>query len=309
MTLATTRRDSASRSGSGVPLLTFATGLLGVSTSGTLIASISVPAFAIGLWRNTMAACALAPFAIVTRRRELASLSGQTLRTIGLAGTLFALQVATFVPSLSLTSVASATALAATQPVWAAVIAAACGARLPLLSWVGTAMTVLGACALCGLDLSLTPRALVGDVLALASGFFAACYVTAGAAVRRSVSTVVYTWLSYSSTSLILLALCLVMRAPLRGYSGSDWLMLGLLALFTQLLGHGLLSKCLQHVSPTTVSLGIPAVTIPVSALLGVVVLGQTPSLLAVPAGVLIVVGVVLVLRTEPAAARTASVG
>jgi drug/metabolite transporter (DMT)-like permease len=310
VTLFATPHGPASRSTSGISLLTLGVGLLGMSASGTLIASISVPALAIGLWRTTMAALALAPFAVVARRRELATLSGRTWRTIGLAGALFSVQIATFVPSLALTSVASATALAATQPMWAAVVAAVGGTRLPMLSWAGTVLTVLGACALCGLDLSLTPRALVGDALALASGFFAAGYVTAGAAVRRSVSTVIYTWLSYSTSALLLLALCLVMRAPLHGYSGSAWLLLGLLALLTQLIGHGLVSKCLQNLSPTTVSVGIPAVTIPVSALLGVLVLGQTPPLLAVPAGLLLLAGVVLVLTTEPRLpAGTGSVG
>src|SRR5207253_8651210 len=93
----------------------------------------------------------------------------------------------TWVPSISLTSVASATALVATQPVWAAVIARAMGRRVRAAVWVGIVGAVAGAALLTGADISLSGRALLGDMLATVGGMLSAGYMTAGAAVRARV--------------------------------------------------------------------------------------------------------------------------
>jgi drug/metabolite transporter (DMT)-like permease len=94
--------------------------LLAVSTSGPLIAaSAAVPALAIAFWRNAMAGAVLLPWTLARRRDELRGLSRRERRLALVAGVMLALHFGTWIPALSYTSVASATALVATQPVWA----------------------------------------------------------------------------------------------------------------------------------------------------------------------------------------------
>lgn len=286
--------------GPGIPArsdaLLIIVALTAVSTSGPLIAAAAVPAMAISFWRNAMASGVLVPIALVTRRDELRGLSRREGRTALLAGTFLALHFATWIPSLTMTSVASATALVATQPIWAALIARARGEDVGKQVWLGIGVAMAGALLLTGTDLRVSGEALAGDLLAIVGGMFAAAYMTAGSEVRRSVSTTTYTTLCYSSTALILLVVCLVGRQDLGGYDGDDWLKLVALTAGAQLLGHSLFNVVVRRVSPTLLSLAI-LLEIPGAALIAFVFLDQTPPLLAVPAAALLIAGLAIVVR------------
>jgi len=92
-----------------------AVGVLGVSASGPLMAATAASAMAITFWRNALATALIAPTALLTRRTELRSLDRRTLALTLTAGALLAAHFATWVSSLKLTSVASATALVCLQ--------------------------------------------------------------------------------------------------------------------------------------------------------------------------------------------------
>ena len=278
--------------------------LLAVSTSGPLIAGTVAPALAIAFWRNAMAGVVLTPAVLLRRRAELTGLDRREWRLALLAGVLLALHFATWIPALDYTTVASATALVATQPVWSALIGQARGEVIPRQVWVGIGVAVAGALLLTGADLAVSGRALFGDGLAVLGGVFAAAYVTAGSEVRRSVSTTTYTAVCYSTTALLLLVACLVGRQALTGYDGIDWLKLVGLTAGAQLLGHSLFNVVLKTTSPTVVSLSI-LFEIPGAAVIaGLFLEGQHVPWLAVPAAVLLVAGLAVVIRAgapEPA--------
>ncbi|MCW2605583.1 MAG: hypothetical protein JWO60_276 [Frankiales bacterium] len=270
--------------------------LAAVSTSGPLIAATAVPALAIAFWRNAMASVVLAPVVLLRRREELRGLSGRERRLALTAGALLALHFAVWIPSLRYTSVASATALVATQPVFAALLSRLRRHHVSRATWTGIGVAVSGALLLSAADLQVSGRALVGDVMAVAGGAFAAGYMVVGGEVRRSVSTTTYTALCYATTALLLLPVCLVGRQALSGYDGRDWLQLVALTAGAQLLGHSLFNTVLRSVSPTVVSTSI-LLEIPGAALIAALFLGQTPTLLALPAAVLLVTGLALVIR------------
>ena len=281
--------------------------LAAVSTSGPLIAATAVPALAIAFWRNAMASGVLVPVALARCRGELRALSRREWTLALAAGTLLALHFATWIPSLTYTSVASATALGATQPVWAGLVARARGQQVPRLAWVGIAVAVAGAITLTGVDLSVSRRALAGDGLALIGGMFAAGYMVAGGEVRRTVSTTTYTALCYATTSVLLLIACLVGHQSLGGYSAQSWLKLVALTVGAQLLGHSLFNVVLRTTSATVVSLSI-LFEVPGAALIAAVFLHQRPPMAALPAAALLVAGVALVIRAGPGRAQPAVV-
>src|SRR5882724_1232139 len=96
--------------------LLLVTAIAAVSTSAPLVREAAAPALTISLWRTTLGAGATAPFAL----RERAKLSTRERRLILAAGVVLAGHFATWISSLSYTSVASAVTLVSTQPVWAA---------------------------------------------------------------------------------------------------------------------------------------------------------------------------------------------
>jgi drug/metabolite transporter (DMT)-like permease len=268
-----------------------------VSTSAPLIAATAAPALAIAAWRNLMAGGVLLPVALLTRRREIATLGRRGWGLSLLAGALLAGHFAAWVPSVTLTSVASSTALVATQPVWAALLARLDGRLVARRVWTGILVAVAGAAMITGADLSLSARAVAGDLLAVLGGILAAAYVTAGAAVRVKVSTTAYTTVCYSTCAVLLVIVCLVFRQPLTGYSGATWIKLAALTAGAQLLGHSLVNVVLRTTSPTVVSLAI-LFEAPGAAVIAAVWLDQLPPLSAVPGIVVLLIGLALVIRS-----------
>jgi drug/metabolite transporter (DMT)-like permease len=277
-------------------LALLAVAILGVSTSGPIIASTAAPALAIAFWRNGMASLALLPVVLLRSRAELRALGSRDWLLCLVAGVFLAAHFAAWVPSVKLTSVASATALVATQPVWAALLARAAGRRVPAGVWLGIVVSVSGAALLTGVDFSLSGRALLGDLLAIVGGALAAAYVTAGAAVRPRVSTTAYTFVCYSSCSVLLLLVCMLGAQRLAGYDLATWLRLAVLTIGAQLLGHSLVNVVLRSVSPTVVSLAI-LFEVPGAGIIAAVWLGQLPARSALPGLVLLLVGVGMVIR------------
>jgi len=212
---------------------------------------------------------------------------------------------ATWVPSLTFTTVASATALVATQPVWAALIAHWSGARIAPLAWVGIVLAVIGAAVLTGADLHASGRALGGDLLAVLGAMSAAGYVVAGAAVRRHVSTATYTTVCYATTALLLLVVCLAAGKDLAGYPASAWWKLVAVTAGAQFLGHSLFNRVLRRVSPTMMSLAI-LFEVPGASLLAAVWLHQTPRATAVPGLLLLLAGIAVVIAARQRGAEPA---
>lgn len=289
---------------SGPDTTLMAIALLAVSTSGPLMAATAAPALAIAFWRNALGAGVMLPAALVTAGRELRGLPRRERRLALLAGLFLALHFATWIPALGYTSVASATALVATQPVWTALIVRAQGTAVGRRVWTGIGVAVAGGVLLTGADLEVSSRALGGDLLALAGGVFAALYMTTGAEVRRSVSTATYTSVCYSTAALLLLVACLAGRQPLTGYDAGTWGKLVAITVGAQLLGHSLFSIVLRTTSPTVVSLAL-LLEIPGAALIAAVFLGQRPPALALPAAALLVGGLALTIRAAVRAAAS----
>jgi len=277
-------------------LALLAVAISAVSTSAPIIASTAAPTLAIAFWRNGMASIVLLPVALIRARTELRTLARREwLLCLG-AGGFLAAHFATWVPSVRLTSVASATALVATQPVWAALLARVAGRRVSAGIWLGILVSVSGAALLTGVDFSLSGRALLGDLLAIVGGALAAAYVTVGAAVRVRVSTTAYTFVCYGSCSALLLLVCLLGRQQLAGYDPPTWLRLAALTIGAQLLGHSLVNVVLRTISPTVVSLAI-LFEVPGAGIIAAVWLGQLPARSALPGLVLLLAGVGLVIR------------
>lgn len=277
-----------------LPLLAVA--VAAVSTSGPLMASaaVTVPVLAIAMWRNALSLVVLGPATLLRRRSEMRGLHARELRFAGVAGVFLALHFATWVPSLNMTSVASATALVATQPVWQAVIARLQGDHVSRPVWLGIGLAVVGAGWLSGVDFSVSSRSLQGDGLAAVAAVFAAIYIAAGGVVRRTVSSLTYTTLCYGLAAVVLLAICLVGGVRLGGWSTVSWFKLVAVTVGAQLLGHSVFSLVLRTTSPTVVSLTI-LLEVPGAALLAWVWLGQVPRLSVLPGALLLLAGIAVV--------------
>lgn len=283
--------------------VTLAIAVAAVSTSAPIIAACGAPALAIAFWRCFLGSAATAPVVLRTGLRRWRALTAAQWRGLLLAGVFLAAHFGTWIPSLRFTSVASATALVATQPVWAALIARIGGTRIGAGVWAGIAVSLAGVVVLTGVDFSLDPRSMIGDVLALVGAVLAAAYVTAGERARQRLTTSDYTFVVYLTAAALLVVACVAAGAPLAGYDARDWLLILALTAIAQLLGHTLINHALRSTSATVVSLAI-LFELPGAVLIAGVWLRQVPPVQVLPALVLLAGGLVLVVRsaraTEP---------
>jgi drug/metabolite transporter (DMT)-like permease len=270
--------------------------VIGISMSGPLTALVSAPFLAIAFWRNAAGAAALLPVLFARERTTLRGLRVRDLGSSVVAGLFLAAHFGTWLPSLSMTTVAASIALVTTTPIWTALIARLSGVTLAAQVWWGLVLAVVGAALIAGVDVTVSLRALAGDGLATLGALGAAGYVLAGARARRRLATSAYAVVCYSVCALATAVVALVVGSPLAGFSVRDWLLIAAITVCAQLLGHTLLNLVLSSVGPTVVSLAV-LLEVPGSLVVALVLLHQLPPLLALPGMAAVVVGVALVVR------------
>jgi drug/metabolite transporter (DMT)-like permease len=278
-----------------------AIGVIGVSSSGPMMAAATgVPALAMALWRTGLGALAIAPGAVTRSRAELRALGREERNRCLLAGALLAGHFATWVTSLHYTSVASATALVCLQVAWVVVIARLRGEPIPRTVTVGLVLALAGVVVVSGVDVTVSARAVAGDLLAIVGGVFAAGYITVGSQVRERTSTTTYTFVCYTACASILLVACLVGGVDLAGYDAKNWALIVGVTVAAQLLGHSVFNHLLAVMSPTLVSL-VLLLEVPGAAFLAGVFLGQAPPVGAYVGVALICAGLAVVVRARNA--------
>ncbi|CAB4559271.1 MAG: EamA family transporter [Actinobacteria bacterium] len=276
-------------------LIRLSIGMIGIGTSGPLIALSSMPILTLIFWRNLGGALFTLPFAL----RHARDRSGVKWAVI--AGVLLALHFIGFFMAMRMTSVAAGTALVALQPIFTALFVKLSGGHIPSSAWLGMIVCFVGVGLVSGVDLQISVRAFTGDVAAIISAALAAAYIMAGAKAQRTLETSTYTTICYFVCSMTALPMALIAGNEITNFSGKEWLILLGLIVGAQLLGHTMFNSVLKRVSPAVVSL-IVFFEVPLSALLALWWLGQKPPIGIIPGIVLILVGCVLVVtRTRGA--------
>lgn len=259
--------------GRDIPFLIL--GVLGIGSSGPIIAKAIMPIPTMIFWRNLVGALMMMPFAIA-RGEWKTKAQLNAIRWSIVAGTLLATHFICFFWAMKLTSVATGVALTATQPIFAALFIKLAGGHIPKKSIGGMIIAFLSVVAITGIDLNISFRAFQGDLLAVFGGAVGAAYMIIGANVQKVISTSTFTTVCYSTCAILIFPVVLFTNSNLTGYSGTQWLLLAGLIIGAQFLGHTLFNFTLKRVSPAVVSL-VVFFEVPVSALLAFAWLGQQP--------------------------------
>jgi drug/metabolite transporter (DMT)-like permease len=276
--------------GRDIPLLLG--GIIGIGMSGPLIALSAMPILVLIFWRNLGGAILMAPFALKAKQYK----SEAERRAIGwsaLAGFFLALHFIGFFIAMRFTSVAAGVALTALQPIFAAVYIRFIGGHIPGKAWLGMAISFIGVLIITGVDLTISWRAFLGDLAAIACAALSALYVLIGAKAQRTIQTSTYTTVCYATCAATALPLLLVLGDPLIAYPEREWLLLIALILGSQILGHTMFNFSLKRVSPTVVSL-IVFFEVPIGALFAWWWIDQVPPAGTIPGIITLLFGCAL---------------
>ncbi len=266
-------------------LLGLAVAVLAVSWGAPLARVTAAAPLAVAMWRMTLAAALLLPVAaasgsltVPSRHRPAALLSGLLL----------GMHFGFWIPSLWLTSVSASVVLVTTGPLWVLLLSPRfLGARIAGRNVVSFVLALTGVVIIVGGDFRLSPRALVGDLMALAGAVCAAGYLIVGKRLRGEVPLAGYLTLVYGGAALTLVAAVFALRVPPWPTATIAWLPLLGMALGPTLVGHTLLNWALAHLEAYRVNLAV--LLEPVLASLWTwLFLGEAPPLHVLPGAALV---------------------
>lgn len=280
-------------------LIRLGLGIIGIGTSGPLIALSAMPVVTLIFWRNLGGAIFTLPFALsdlLNKDRH----HRRALAMSALSGVVLALHFIGFFLAMRWTTVAAGTALVALQPIFAALFVRLLGGNIPSRAWLGMGVSFIGVILISGVDLSISWLAFKGDVAAVISASLAAVYMLLGSQAQKEIGTHSYTSICYFVCALTALPIALIAGFEVFHFEGREWLILFGLIAGAQILGHSMFNAALKRVSPAIVSL-IVFFEVPVSTLLAIWWLDQRPPVALIPGIIVILTGCILVvLRTRP---------
>ena len=278
------------------PYAVLVVAVLFVSFGSVLIRLAAAPPLAVSFYRIGLAALCLFPFAAGRAGSSWRALAPHRRLVLLASGAALALHFATWVASLSYTSVAASVLLVNTAPLFAVVFSwLFLREKAPGVVLVAIGLATAGAGLIAIGDWTGSAGSLGGIVLALIGAVTLAAYHVIGRGLREALPLNAYIFGVWGVAALTLLACCLVGRIPLAGYPPKTWLLFAALALVPTLAGHGLVNRSLRALPAPTVGLFLLGEPLGASALAWLV-LDEVPGAWTLAGGAVVLLALALVL-------------
>jgi drug/metabolite transporter (DMT)-like permease len=266
-------------------------GAVAMGASPIFVRLADVGPYASAFWRTALALPFLWGWAALETRDAKTAWRGFDSAVL-LSGLFFAGDLFFWHLSILATTVANATFLATTAPVWVALGAwLVLGERFGARMLIGLALCMLGGAALLGQSYGFAPERLKGDMFGLITAIFFGCYMLAVRAARGRIGAGRLAFLSTAVTAFCLLAVALALEPFIlpRSIAGASALLA--LALVSQVGGQGLLAVALGTLPATFSSLVIFLEAV-AAACLAWVFLGEALGPVQAMGGLLILFGI-----------------
>ena len=269
-----------------------------ISLGSIFVRVADAPALAVSFYRITFATLLVVPLGVAPLRRSWGTLTRRQRWSVAAAGVSLAVHFATWIASLSFTSVAASVLLVNTAPLFTMALAS------PLLGEpVSRALVLTGGLASAGAalialdDWGRGADSLAGVLLALAGAVTLSLYHLAGRGLRDALPLRAYLAAVWGTAAVTLLLLALGFGVALGPFPGKTWAAFLALAVIPTLLGHGLVNRALRHLPAPRV--GLFLLGEPVGAtLLAYLAFGESPGWLTVAGAVLVLAALALLIRS-----------
>ncbi len=227
-----------------------------MSTASIMIRLCAAPPLIIAMYRVMFTALLAVPFGGRNFAAGLKNISRWDLIYIAGAGFFLALHFSFWITSLDYTSVSSSVLFTNLQVIF--VLLFSIFLLKEEVDWkaiAGIIVALLGSSFVAHGD-SQNGR-LLGDMMALLSGFFVAVYILAGRKVRLRVDAMTYTSLVSLVAGVVLLFTCVIRGLEFFSYPTMDWIYFFLLALGPGIAGHGIIIWALKYIKAPVVAVSI----------------------------------------------------
>ena len=275
-----------------------------VSTAGLFAhqALAEATPLAVAAWRLGLAALFFLGMSVFGPRPSPAvPLSSSARARLTVGGVCLALHFVTWFAALDRTSIARATLLACTTPLWAVLGAFLLGRRRPSgrdLAALGVAGAGLWLVTHTGAQTATRATAL-GDAFGLLAGLLFAAYLLLLEGLHAQVSSQRQVTVAYAVAAGLLWAALLGQGGASVSFSASVWKALLGMTLGPQIFGHSLLNASLRHFSSSVVAFAVLLEPV-IAALLAWLLLGQRLAPAQIGGGLLVLAALALVLGWRP---------
>ena len=275
-------------------------GIIASSSGAILIRLCSADPLVIAAYRMIIAAAVLIPLSLIRHRQDTLRLVRTRTVPIAGSGLLLALHFASWISSLSHTSVASSAFLVTTNPIFVGLGAwLLLRERLHPMLILGTVVAMAGAFWISYADFLADDHALYGDLLAAAGAVAMSGHLLIGRRLRRDTGLMPYITVVYTVAAMTLLLILFLTGLNLTGHETRDYALFFALAAGPQLLGHTTFNYALKRISPSLLCL-IMLIEPVSSSYLAQLILEESPASQALAGGFVILAGIAIALILSP---------
>ena len=274
--------------------------IVAVSTASLLIRWSSAPPLAIASYRLLFATLILLPFYIRSGGiRKLRESPRKDVLTLMAVGVVLALHFASWITSLSLTSVASSVIFVHADPIFVAAVSHfVFKERINRGTLLGIVVAFAGATIIAIGDAGIGEANLYGDLLALLGAVMLGLYILAGRRLRQGLDLVSYVTPVYAASAVVLILGSVVTGTRLASFPPREYILFIALAVVPMIFGHTVYNWALRYVEASVVSISLLGE--PVGAtILAFLFLNEAPSTLTLIGGFITLVGIYKCVRSS----------
>ena len=235
-------------------------GVFALSTSAIFVKIADAPSAVTAFYRLFIAGAVLLPAFLCskTSRTEFRTLTKHQWMQILSAGLFLALHYVLWFESLQFTSIASSTVLVCLQPLFSLALERFVSKKkIRFSALIGCFIALCGSVIIGAGDFQISGKALFGDIIAFVAAGVISLYFFVGETVRKNISAVTYSTMSYLTSAIILLIYIFILKDPLTGFPASTWQAFFGLALISSIGGQFVFNLLLKKVPASAVTMSI----------------------------------------------------
>jgi drug/metabolite transporter (DMT)-like permease len=266
-------------------------GMISVGTASIIIKLCGASPIVIATYRMMLSAAMVLPVFLYKGLKETKVKKNQIKEFVPL-GILIAVHFILWIYSLSYTSVASSTVLVTTNPIFVPIFSfllfrEKTGKNLVL----GILIAIVGSTLIALSSKNLGVSRNFGNLLALLGAIAISLYLTIGKRIRENFSLIPYIFFVYSFAGIALFIVALLTKQNLIHYNAKTFLLLFLVALIPQVIGHTAYNWALKYLSAPFIAVSILGEPI-FATIFAFFILKEVPSTLEIVGALFIMAGV-----------------
>ena len=275
-----------------------ATALFAVSTSSIIARFVpDLSAVVIAFWRMAIASMIMWLYSFIVKQRPI---NKENVKYYILSGLFLALHFASFYTAVKLTSIANATLLGITAPMFTMLYERIfLKRRLKSIVFIGFVLAGTGSLIIVGPDIFYQDSSIIGKIFGLLAALFISMVYILASKLRESSNTVVYTKILYIYAAIFLLFISIISGDNVLSLTVAQFKWLFMLGIIPTILGHSLFYFSIKYTSPTVVA-SVPIGEPIIASILAWFLFSEKVPILTLIGGGLILFGVYFLVVYSP---------